>query len=247
MTVDIAANVWAAYQRAEINRSTHPNDKMSVKGAAWYYPVGASAALSVFESLVASPTQEVRTVLDFGCGYGRVARHIRPMFPNATFYFSDNERDAIEFCAGQFDGTAVPSATDLADLSLPPDMDLIWVGSVFTHLDYGRMAILFAKLFDALGTNGTLIITTHGTRCLEMAAAYPYIGQDRWERIVSSYTSTGVGFEPYAGDPNEWGVSLMTPGKVWELASAHPKARMIHFKEAGWADHQDVAAFCKLP
>jgi SAM-dependent methyltransferase len=249
MQLEAATSVWTAYQRAEINRSTHPNDKMPVVGGAWYFPVGLSAASIIIESLLASPTTEVQNVLDFGCGYGRVARHLRPMFPNAALHVSDIEREAVEFCAREFDGVDVLSSKNFDSLALPQNIDLAWVGSVFTHLDYGRMGRLFDKLFECLSINGTLVITTHGTRCIEMAKTHPYIAKDKWDRIMRDYLATGVGFELYAepaAADGQWGVSLMTPGKVWELAVSHPDARLIHFKEAGWADHQDVAVFTKL-
>src|SRR5918999_3029855 len=247
MQLEQVGTLWSAYLNRPIDRTKHPDDGMTLKPEA-YWTSGKSAARVICEALAASPTQEVRRILDYGCGYGRVGRHIRALFPDAELFFSDLA--GADFCAEQFKGKAVPAAVDFTALDLPADMDLIWVGSVFTHVTWARMQILFDKLFDALAVNGVLVLTQHGRRCIELAdqGEICYVGGGRWDKVVAEYRQTGVGYQDYVRpDTEQWGVSLITPAKNFELGARYPNARMTYFSEARWGQHQDVAAWCKLP
>ncbi len=247
MNLDDVSKLWTEYRNAPVSQVFHPNDEMRTKGQSWYFPVGESAVSVISAALAAAPTLKINSAADFGCGYGRVSRHLRAYLPRARLYYLDIDIAATEFCATEFGGIAMPSSENLSDVKLPNQLDLIWVGSVFTHLDHPQMQILFERLFESLAPNGALMITTHGSRCIEMAKQYPYISAEKWQKIVTSYNETGFGYERYA-DPNlpaEWGVSLISPGRVWDLGRK-PSSRLVFYKEAGWADHQDVVAWTRL-
>src|SRR5690606_3181420 len=136
---------WGAYRARTVDPTIHPADHMFKTNPALadYYNVGESGVKVIHSILSMAPKEGIWRIMDFGCGHGRVARHIRSLFPNAEMYFVDIERDGIAFCAERFGGVAVQSSDDLAKLDLPKGMDLIWVGSVFTHLDYERMETLW--------------------------------------------------------------------------------------------------------
>lgn len=247
MLISEAAALEAAYRNKTISAVFHPQDEMQVKGPKWYFPVGVSAIECLLAGLIAAPTTAINTILDFGCGYGRVGRHLRACFPNAGITFSDIDPVATQFCADTFDGEALRSTNDFGQLAFPRQYDLIWIGSVFTHLDLYRMRVLFTKVFGALSEKGLLLMTTHGARCLSMAAQHPYLQSDRWRTVVADYQRSGFGYAPYAFDSDDrWGVSLTTPGAIWELAANEPGARLIFYKEAGWADHQDAVGWTRV-
>lgn len=83
----------------------------------------------------AAQRSEPSSILDFGCGYGRVLRVLRNEFPDARITACDVDRGAAEFCAQTFGATAVYSSTDPSEVRLGGKFDLIWVGAVFTHID----------------------------------------------------------------------------------------------------------------
>lgn len=246
MQLDKLTSLWTAYRGRLVDMTIAPDDHMyasNQKSMQAYNFVGESAARAIFTVLSHAPTDAVWRVLDFGCGAGRVGRHLRAFFPNAELYFSDIEQPRAEFCAKQFNGVAVPAERDFARLNLPADLDLIWVGSLFTHVDFERMGVLFDALFSRLRRQGVLVATFHGRRAKEVGKM---ISAAKWEKLVAAYDATGDGYEGYdRHDGDDVGVSLTKPAKVLELGHRQPAAQLVMFVETGWAGIQDVAAWSK--
>src|SRR5207237_1980566 len=76
------------------------------------------------------------SVLDFGCGCGRVLRWLRPEFTSARVFGTDIDRQAVAWC-----GENLPGIAFSVNAGLPPTgyasqcFDLIYAISVFSHLD----------------------------------------------------------------------------------------------------------------
>jgi SAM-dependent methyltransferase len=242
LQLDTLHDLMVAYRAAAIDRSIHPNDDMYNTGPEWYWGVGESAIDCIVSALLASPTAAVNSCLDFGCGYGRVARHLRAFFPAAKLYVTDVNEEAAQYCATTFGGEVIVAAPDPAQAHVPVAVDLVWVGSVFTHIDIGRMADALDRLLRAVNPTGVVVATTNGRRCLEMAKSRLYIDRGKWERIVAQYNSSGAGYQSYGRpDWGDWGVSLTSPGRIAELTDA----RMTLYQEGGWANHQDLVAWSR--
>ena len=68
----------------------------------------------------------------------------------------------LDFCQRAFSAKTVRSDIDFNKLSLPGKYDLIWCGSLVTHLDE-LAAINLLKFFHShLSPDGLCIFTTHG-------------------------------------------------------------------------------------
>ena len=191
--------------------------------------------------------QEIRTVLDFGCGHGRTARHLPLLFPAATLLFSDIDESAWQFCARQFPrARGIPSHEDFAQVDLPTNIDVIFVGSVFTHLDWHRSRALWHKLFDALSPAGVLIPTFRGSACYRLmvrdADTLNYKGY--YDPMINNYLTTGFGYQDYKNF-TAWGQNLASIGRITDLAADQERARLVGYKEAGWAGVHDVAVWSK--
>ena len=87
---------------ARVSRTISANDLMFDKAAAAYLYSGAVAMQLIRQCLTAVGTQEVRRVLDFGCGHGRVMRVLRAAFPDGELVACDIDKDAVSFCAENF-------------------------------------------------------------------------------------------------------------------------------------------------
>jgi 2-polyprenyl-3-methyl-5-hydroxy-6-metoxy-1,4-benzoquinol methylase len=118
-----------------------------------------------------------RSVLDWGCGCGRIARHVRGTFPQASYHGLDIDAQAIEWCRthlaeiGRFDRCPEIPPTPCADAGY----DLILALSVFTHLrldaekqwlkELARLArpgaLLFLTYLDDETTRGFGLGDTH--------------------------------------------------------------------------------------
>lgn len=246
MQTDKLSALWHTYRSRAVSTVVHPDDHMFPTNTPLddNDKVGESAVRVIHSVLSMAPKEAIWRVLDFGCGHGRVGRHLRAMFPESQMWFADSDPSCIEFCSDTFGGTPVKSPDDFSALELPARMDLIWVGSVFTHIDLERMQLLFDQLFGALGRGGVLIATFHGRRKHEIVKATQ---AETYAQLLRDYETTGVGYQSYGQeDLGDWGSSMTSVETVIGLARKHPNARLVSYAETGWAGIQDVAAWVKL-
>ena len=251
MDLSGASAAWEGFKARlpDIDRETHPNDDMlkkSPKGWSDYELAGVSAIRCTFESLLFTNIACVKSVLDFGSGHGRVARHLRLAFPAAALHFSDIDDDAWQFCARQFGGSGFASTDDFSKLVVPVRTDLIFVGSVFTHLDSERCQHLWKALFGSLNPGGALVATFRGRECWQMMIKTPerFNMGGYYDSMINNYLKQGFGYQDYKGFV-KWGQNLWKPAQVAQLANDAPDARLVRFSEAGWANIHDVGVWTK--
>lgn len=221
------------------------NDVMFNSGKDWYFRTGASALRCVLSALANSRLQSVRSVLDMPCGHGRVSRFLRAAFPDASMTFCDIDRSGVDFCSQNFSGTGVYSQPELTNVKFTEKYDIIWVGSLFTHVDEFRTARWLDYLFSQLNQNGILVASFHGAWSIEMQKTYyPMIGPEAFAGIIVDYERTGWGFACYDGS-EDYGISLSTSAKVMKMAGAISGSRILSYVERGWADNHDILTIAK--
>lgn len=219
-----------------VSHKIHSEDTMYVAGhAEHYFKVGLSALHLIQESLKAEP----RTILDFPCGYGRVTRFLAVAYPDAAIYGAEIKQDALEFCQTAFGVIPIESQSDLTNLDLGQRFDLIWCGSLVTHLNEQSTQDLLAFFKRHLSDNGICIVTTHGEYVVDRITSRDFVyglsptGQ---EQLVREYQSLGYGYSDYATQSG-YGISAVTPKYMGQLV------RVLSFTPRGWDNHQDVYAF----
>ena len=222
-----------------ISTLIHPDDLMWRSGQAWYFPVGESAARLLRIAAETSWLPRIRSVLDLPCGHGRVGRYLPGLFPGAALHFADLDADGADFCAATFGGTAIHSRPELTEVPLPK-VDLIWVGSLLTHVDRDRTARWMRYLCEQLNEDGVLVATFHGEWSLRMQGIYPMIAAPEWEQITDEYHRTGYGYARYPGWEQDYGISLSSPSALLQIARDIPGVRVAGFLERGWAENHDV-------
>lgn len=231
--------------------SVSPGDTMYGKGAVakeMYFAIGRSGLDNVLCSLARSRLKDVNSILDMACGHGRVGRFLRAAFPNARMTFCELDRDATDFCANTFGGVGVPSKLNLCDVTFHDRFDIIWVGSLFTHIDEARTARWLRYLCECLNEDGIVVATFNGTWHLNSQMYFaPYIDQDTFTNIVTQYKKTGFGYSRYNQDigMGDVGISICHPSKLFDLAGAIPNCRVLSYTERGWADSQDVMTIAR--
>src|SRR5262249_54525564 len=169
-------------------------------------------------------------------------------FPRVPITFSDVDRSGVDFCASRFDGVGIYSDPDLLRVAFPTRFDLIWVGSLFTHLDIYRTKTFLKHLVDQLSDNGILVATFHGRWSIEVQQRYgPMIDDIRWTRVLSEYAEIGYGYCPYPHSDSgyTYGVSLVRASRVVDLVSGLDGTRLLSYTERGWADNHDVLVLAK--
>ena len=242
MDLKAVGKIYADYENSAVSEEIHPNDHMYNSGQPWYYLVGTSAIQSILGGFALSHTSQVNRVLDIPCGHGRVARQLRAAFPNADIYFCDIDREGVEFCADKFAGTGIHSRPDLTTVALPGNMDLIWVGSLFTHVDYERTQSWVRYLVEHLAPKGLLVATFHGAFTRKHFSDDPInLGGGDWSKIVSELDATGYGYARYADESiGDYGISIARASRIMDMAGAIKGTRIISYTERGWAYNHDV-------
>ncbi len=231
----------------KVSNRIYYRDGMYNEDGMHYYRVGLSAIRCIDEALKGGDLKDVRTILDLPCGGGRVLRFLVHRFPGAEITACELASGAVEFCARNFGAQPAFSSLNLDEVSLGKQFDLIWCGSLVTHLNETRITALLTLFRRHLSKNGIMIFTTHGDFVARRLPTRDFdygLEAEQIESINRDYPKTGYGFKDYPGEKN-YGVSLTSPewirGRVRDLGGL----REVFFKERGWDNHQDVFGYVR--
>ena len=212
---------------------------------AHYYKVGLSAIRCIEETLQQAQLTEVRTILDLPCGSGRVLRFLVHRFPNARITACDSDSGAVGFCASAFGAEPAFSSLNIDEVSLGKKFELIWCGSLITHLNESGIDSLLKLFHRHLAAGGIMIFSTHGDFVHRRMPAQDFdygLDLEQITRIGTNYSRTGYGFENYRGR-NDYGVSLTSPEWIRARVLELEGLREVFFKERAWDNHHDVFGF----
>jgi ketosteroid isomerase-like protein/SAM-dependent methyltransferase len=147
----------------EVRAAVSPHDEMFAEGFdEHYFRVGHSGLEAVRLALQAAGVEAPSRILDLPCGHGRVLRFLAAAYPQAEITACDLNRGGVDFCAQTFDAVPVYSSEHPSEIPLTGDYDLIWSGSLLTHLD-AEQFVRFLELFERhLAEDGVLVFTVNG-------------------------------------------------------------------------------------
>jgi SAM-dependent methyltransferase len=244
----ILANMWQTYHNSDICTVISPSETMIGNN---YISVGESAAEAIAISVAASQSESIEHVLDLPCGHGRVLRHLIGLFSNAQFDVCDLDEEGARFCQDQFGAHIVPANVDLSSVVFPRKYDLIWIGSLFTHLSERITRRYLSYLARQLSPTGIIVATFHGRWSERMQTLIPYTDELRWGVVKQGFDRWGYGYTDYAPGlghdfvPGSYGISAVRPDHLMEIVERIPGVRIFHFQEKGWGNNHDVLAFGK--
>jgi SAM-dependent methyltransferase len=246
-------------RQLKVSNVVSPHDRMMQPAAVnlqHYLYVGRSNLLTVLNVLSIRASYRggddpVEDIFDFGCGHGRVARWFRAAFPNSQIHVTDLDRSAMEFCVENFGCQQIQDPIPCARF------DLVWLGSVFTHLPAQVAEPLLDQLLASLRPNGVVIFTSQGRYSIERVKDFDWekddrawihynIDRARFETIVNQYHETGYGYVDYPGQKN-YGVCVAEPTWYSQRILKGEEFIQILFQEKGSDNHQDVSAFMHAP
>jgi len=182
------------------------------------------------------------------CGGGRVTRHLVKFLPEAAIHVAELDKRNEDFVVRTFGATPIAAAADFSKGPLRT-FDLVFVGSLLTHLPANRFAAALRWFMAALALDGLLVVTTHGRRgdyCERTINRH--IDPALWDAVGRSRDETGFGYvETERNAAGSYGFSLATPSWVLRLVENEPTCRVLGFHEAAWSDHQDALILQRRP
>jgi len=102
-------------------------------------------------------------ILEWGCGPGRIIRHLPGLLSEATIFGTDYNSKSIAWASSAIDN--VQFKTNQLTPPLPyadEKFDVVYCCSVFTHLSEEMHHAWFEELMRVIKPNGLVIFTTHG-------------------------------------------------------------------------------------
>lgn len=242
------------YSRATINHTLSPLETgaekwISSEGYGRYCRDGQRGLELILSATIAAGQPAPKYILDMPCGYGRVARHIRAAFPSAHLTVCDIEPPMLEFCSVEYDAEPVMSSLDFSAVRFAASYDIIFCGSLLTHLpekQFGEVIGLFSRY---LRPGGVAIVTTHG-RYVANSIRGIFIEANRLKPAEDAFNKIGFGYCDYVDDESDprtgnYGISLSTITYVASLIAKDNSLRLLSCTERAW-NNQDVIAFQKL-
>ncbi len=163
--------------------------------------------------------------LDFASGYGRVTRFLVTNLPASNVWVSDIHAEAVAFQQRTFGVRGLSSYSDPRELDCALRFDVIFVGSLFTHLPAERFRQWLRRLFDLLEPSGVLAFSVHG------------------EDLRQDIPETGILFVPVSEsrtlNTSEYGATTVTEDFVRSMieAAAGPGKRYKRLIRAMCDEH----------
>jgi len=228
--------------------------KDAIEYARLHYMYGGRSGLkNIIDALITADVGLPTTILDFPSAHGRVTRFLKAAFPESEIWAADINRDGVDFCSSRFGAIPFYSETDVREVSLPRRFDVIWCGSLASHLPEEQCKVLFALLLDALETNGILCITTCG-RGMQWAHenVFRTIHDSGYDKICRDLNERPFGFAPYEyrygqyDSSQSYGMAFIYPEWI-EKNILKPEIQVLLFREKGWHGAQDVWCLIKRP
>jgi SAM-dependent methyltransferase len=226
-----------------IDTTISPKDGMYQGNKDHYFYVGYSGMTCINNALMMTgkDPHTIRTVLDLPSGYGRVLRWISAAFPESEITACDLDFDAVDFCSDHLGAKKLYSDRDPEKIRCEGTFDLIWCGSLFTHLDSSAWKKFFRFFDRILNPDGILVFTTHGPFVIIRAKnGFDYgLLPHQLDLITRQFTDSGFGYENYHTS-TDYGISVARPSFTLKLLEENTDLRLIFYQEKGWDHHQDV-------
>lgn len=129
-----------------------------------YYNGGRNMAKTLSKYFKKHIELKDKNILDWGCGPGRIIRHMPEVINNGCqFFATDYNKNSIDWCSEnlpniQFNKNELEAKLPYEDNS----MDVIYGISIFTHLSEQMHYNWFSELLRVLKPNGIMLLTMHG-------------------------------------------------------------------------------------
>jgi SAM-dependent methyltransferase len=132
-----------------------------------YFATGTAAARAIAGLAATFLGGRPVTVCEWGCGPGRVIRHLPGLLPKESKIFgTDYNPRSIEWCSAN-----LPGKYFINKLAPPlpleaEQVDMLYAISIFTHLSEGMHEEWLKELLRVVRPGGIILLTVHGDKCI---------------------------------------------------------------------------------
>lgn len=139
-------------------------------------------------------------LLDFGCGCGRVLRHLQDLAASVELHGVDTDRDAIAWADAHLPFASFHVVHTHPPTAFPDEhFDLVINHSVLSHLPEDHQDEWLAELARVTRRGGHVQLTVHGTKRFEEVMYMMEVQGTDTSAYRSSFERTGFAHVPGAG------------------------------------------------
>jgi SAM-dependent methyltransferase len=230
------------------DRTISPRDGMIKDGLeSQYFELGRRALELILFSGRLCDKPHYHDILDLPCGHGRVLRWLRAHYGYARITACDLDHEAVDFCRDRFQAEGVYSQADLAQLSFPSPFELVWCGSLLTHLSQERWLAALDCLVRWTREYGVIVFTTQGRSYTSLLARGRKNVAENIDKagLLAEFTRSGFAYERYFEPAHgDYGVAVASPEWVGRALQRHPEVILRAYLEEAWG-MQDVVILYK--
>lgn len=232
-----------------VDRTIAPRDGMVSAGLEeQYFDLGRRALELIHFSSVLCDKPHYPNILDLPCGHGRVLRYLRAHYSYAKITACDLDRDGVDFCAQQFAATPVYSQPNLSALNFDAQFDLIWVGSLVTHLDEKRWLETLDCLVKWTKECGVIVFSTQGRTVTSLLARGRKNVAENIDKpaLLDEFARRGFAYQRYfeATPEADYGFAATSPEWLMRQLQRYPDIILRAYLEESWG-MQDVVILYK--
>lgn len=232
-----------------VDRTVAPKDGMvAPEIPEQYFDLGRRALELIHFSSELCDKPHYPDILDLPCGHGRVLRWLRAHYGYAKITACDLDRDGVDFCAKQFGAIPVYSDPDLGRLPFQNQFDLIWVGSLVTHLRQDRWLAALDSLVKWVRECGVIVFSTQGRTVSSLLARGRKNVAENIDKaaLLADYARDGFAYQRYfeSNEVEDYGLTLTSPEWLMRTLQRYPDIIMRAYLEEAWG-MQDIVILYK--
>ncbi|HZI50740.1 MAG TPA: class I SAM-dependent methyltransferase, partial [Terriglobia bacterium] len=172
------------------------------------------------------------------CGHGRLTRFLVHRLSRNRITVSDINKEAVDFVCRTFGVKGFYSVGTPEKLSHDGYYDVIFVGSLFSHLPVTIWASWLSRLYGMLSKNGVLVFSTHGMDL------YKQIAPAERQRLETDTEGFFYGEVTFGGGgilpPTIYGTTYVSDSYVRQVVKSRALGNLIGFYPKGLSQLQDV-------
>lgn len=128
-----------------------------------YYSDSVKSAEGIINLAKPNVNINYASVLDFGCGLGRIIQHFPKYLPRAKLFGCDVNQEVIDWCKSNIEGVEFYKNELSPPLKFKNfQLNYIYAISVFTHLSSEMHDQWIQELYRVMAKGGVLMLTTQG-------------------------------------------------------------------------------------